>query len=311
VRGDGAHPDLQQHQADDGEEVLASRLHRRCGLGAQKRVRSRQLGFFLVLVATVQPQHRSDAGQQQNDADHRPHRSRGRHGVANQRLVRPVAGVGEFGLARPVGRGSPRCPEEEGGQRLTVCLLGQRTVGHGVLVAQLGQRGVSTEQTVKVTRDLANRLCALVADRQHAGRFVVAVAPHFRADACRDRRLVGLGHGRGRLALLGFAHALESDRFLVEPVGGPVGSDVAAVTPDRAQLLSAGGHPGLLTILDLLAGEDDLAVCCDDALGDGRGGQIDLPAEVTQRPERQDEDEAEPTPQPARGFHDGCSEGCC
>jgi hypothetical protein len=38
VRGDRAHADLQQHQADDDEEVLARGLHRRRGLGAEQRI---------------------------------------------------------------------------------------------------------------------------------------------------------------------------------------------------------------------------------------------------------------------------------
>jgi hypothetical protein len=44
---------------------------------------------------------------------------RGRR-VADQRLVRPVAGVAQTGFARAVGRCRPGAPEEEGGQRLAV-----------------------------------------------------------------------------------------------------------------------------------------------------------------------------------------------
>ena len=69
VRGDGAHADLQQHQADDREEVLARGLHRR------RRPRRRAAGRPRAAAArrscsprAVQPQHRGDAGEQQDDA---------------------------------------------------------------------------------------------------------------------------------------------------------------------------------------------------------------------------------------------------
>ena len=53
---------------------------------------------------------------------------------------------------------------------------------------------------------------------------------------------------------------LQRRRLAVQPVGRPVGRDIAAVAPDGAQLLAAGGQPGLLAALDLLAGEQHVAV---------------------------------------------------
>src|SRR5690606_15938205 len=89
----------------------------------------------------------------------------------------------------------------------------------------------------------------------------------------------------------------------MEPVGGPVGGDVAAVAPDGAELLAAGGAPGALAVADLPGGIERLAAFGADRLGDGRRGQVDLPPEPAQDGEREHEDGGEAKPEPARGMH--------
>jgi hypothetical protein len=48
--------------------------------------------------------------------------------------------------------------------------------------------------------------------------------------------------------------------FAMQPVRGPVRSDVTAMTPDRAELMSADGLPDLPALFDLAARVEGLAV---------------------------------------------------
>ena len=154
VRGDGAHADLQQHQADDDEEVLARRLHRRRGHGAEQRVGRRRLRLGSSCVAP--PCSHSIAAMPASSRmmltiDHIA--ADVGHRVADQRLVRPVAGVREVGLARAIGRGGPRRSRRRTrSSAWRSALVGQRAVGHRVLLAQLGERRVGAEQAVVVAR---------------------------------------------------------------------------------------------------------------------------------------------------------------
>ena len=99
VRGHRAEQDLRQEQREHHPEVLRGGAHRRRDAHHRERIGRRQLERRLVLVrAWCQPSKR-DAGDQEQHAEDRPHRSRRRR-VADQRLVRPVVGVGDV-LARP------------------------------------------------------------------------------------------------------------------------------------------------------------------------------------------------------------------
>ena len=53
--------------------------------------------------------------------------------------------------------------------------------------------------------------------------------------------------------------------FAMQPVSGPVGSDIAAVAPDRANLHAAERLPDVLPIGDLLGIDDQLSVRRFDA----------------------------------------------
>ncbi|MEI2825489.1 MAG: hypothetical protein V9F04_03175 [Dermatophilaceae bacterium] len=59
----------------------------------------------------------------------------------------------------------------------------------------------------------------------------------------------------------------EEDRLAVEPIGGPVGRDVGAVAPDRADLLPTDRLPHPLAIHDVGAGEQSGPVAVDHPLG--------------------------------------------
>ena len=56
----------------------------------------------------------------------------------------------------------------------------------------------------------------------------------------------------------------------MQPVGGPVGRDVAAVAPDGADLHAAERLPDVLAAADVAVGDNDGAVGVDDPAG--RGG---------------------------------------
>ena len=89
----------------------------------------------------------------------------------------------------------------------------------------------------------------------------------------------------------------QRERLSVQPVRAPVGRDQAAVPPDRAQLHAADGPPDLLASLDVLFGEQHLAVGGDHLAGDGRSLLVDLLAVEQQRGERREHHHAEYDPQ--------------
>ncbi len=75
---------------------------------------------------------------------------------------------------------------------------------------------------------------------------------------------------------------LQRKRFAVQPVGRPVWREIAAVPPDRAQLLAAGREPGLLALLHLPFGEENLAVAADHLRRNGRRVHENLAANPAQ-----------------------------
>ena len=110
-------PDLQQRI------VIRRLLHRRFGLARR-----------------APPHHRCDAEQEHDDADAGPHHRIAGQVVLHQRLVRPVAGVGEIGLARAVGRGGPRRPEVEARQQVQLLRIGLRAGRYGELASPLPEQ---------------------------------------------------------------------------------------------------------------------------------------------------------------------------
>eukprot|EP01022_Parablepharisma_sp_SALTPOND_P004174 TRINITY_DN1187_c0_g2_i1.p1 TRINITY_DN1187_c0_g2~~TRINITY_DN1187_c0_g2_i1.p1 ORF type:complete len:839 (+),score=292.08 TRINITY_DN1187_c0_g2_i1:14101-16617(+) len=298
VGGDGPHADLQQEQADHGKEILARGLHGRRrhdieeGIGLQRRER------VLVLLAAMEPHHGGDAGNEQHDTGHRPHRGRHTHLVAHQRFVRPVAGVGKSGFTRTVGRRSPGRPEEEGPQRLAVRSFRQAAGGHGVLLAQRLQRGIAAEQRLVMRSRGADGLRPLIGDGEDLGGDIVAVVAHLIAHGGIDAHTLRGSQCGGCTGKLARAQFAQCHGLAMQPVGRPVRRNVGAMAPDAAQLLATGGQPGLLPGLDLLARIQHLALHRHHGLGNGRRRQVDLVTQKAQRTEGKNEDQAQPAPEP-------------
>ena len=138
---------------------------------------------------------------------------------------------------------------------------------------------------------------ALGAQAQRAGGGVVRVAAQGVLDEGVDAAPCGPVQLRVRSAVVALRQpVLQGDGFAVQPVGRPVGGDVAAVAPYGAQLLAAGGEPGLLAPFDLVARPDDVALLVEDLSGDRRGLQVDLPAHEQQRAEGEYADDRQPGP---------------
>ena len=68
----------------------------------------------------------------------------------------------------------------------------------------------------------------------------------------------------------------------MQPVGGPVGRDVAAVAPDGADFHAAERLPDILAAADVTIGHHDGAVGVDDTSGKGRHLLIDASADPAQ-----------------------------
>src|SRR5690606_6364171 len=92
-------------------------------------------------------------------------------------------------------------------------------------------------------------------------------------------------------------------RLAMQPVRAPVGRDVAAVAPDRAQLHAAHRLPDLAALLDVCAGEDDGAVVGDYLFGNRRRSAEDFGAGPEQHRERDDQQGGKSDPELAGVFH--------
>ena len=84
-------------------------------------------------------------------------------------------------------------------------------------------------------------------------------------------------------------------RFAMQPVGGPVRRDVAAVAPDRAELHAADGLPDLAALLDVGAGVDAAPSSVTTAVGNRRHHAVNLAADPQQHGERGQQQGARPS----------------
>src|SRR5262249_50507946 len=138
-------------------------------------------------------------------------------------------------------------------------------------------------------------------DRQRSRGGVVAVRTHREAQPFAQGRLRLRPELRVASPLLGARPVVEDQLGLtMEPVGGPVGRHVAAVTPDGADFHSSQGLPDRLTALDGAIGHDDAPVRRDDALRDGRHVLVDAAADPAQHGKAEDHHDRQHDPE---SFH--------
>ena len=265
VRGQGAEADLHQEQGDDHEEVLARRQHRAGRPQLLERIARRRRRQRLVGgVDRLVPDHQADGADQGDERGHRPHHRLGGGDVADQRLVRPVHRIGG-GLARAVGGRRPRRPEDEGGQRLPPRLIRDRVARHRVLLAQRVHLGRAAEQAFVVGLIVADGGGADVADHQLAVGLVHPVAADLSAQTLAQRCLLLRGDvGIGGTVIERRPAVEDEGQLTVQPVGRPVGRQVGAVTPDRAELMAADRLPDHAAGLDVVAVEQNVAARRDD-----------------------------------------------
>ena len=68
----------------------------------------------------------------------------------------------------------------------------------------------------------------------------------------------------------------------MQPVGGPVRRDVAAMAPDGADFHAAERLPDVLAAADVAIGDNDGAIGVDDTSGEGRHLLINASADPAQ-----------------------------
>jgi hypothetical protein len=292
MSGDDAEQHLGEEQGGDDEEILGGCPHRRRDRGGAEQVRRRKALERLevappdVELARIIPDERPDAAEQNENGDEGPHEGRARRRVADQRLMRPVAGIADR-VSGPFSGRCPGRPEEEGGQRMGLVRVQNRALRHRIELAQmLVCRRAVGEQTLEVRGRRPDGGRALIADREDRGSRIVAIGAHFTPQDGADPRLFGFRQRRERRLGTGPGEPVAQEgRFAVQPVSAPVGRDIAAMPPDRALLHAAGRLPHRLAALDVVAGVEDLPRDGPHHARDRRLGMIDLDAEIEQHAE--------------------------
>ena len=102
-----------------------------------------------------------------------------------------------------------------------------------------------------ICRQLLECSGAIFIDRDAVARGIVGVGPHL-ADQPRleDGLLIRVEGGKVARSSPGRPGVEQNLRLAMQPVGAPIGSNVCAVAPDRANLLAADGLPDALAIGD-------------------------------------------------------------
>ncbi len=289
VGGEAPQEHLEDEQGHDQEQVLAE-----CALRGREREAGQRVargglrqGLFVIAQEGPAPHQEADAREQDHDAGDRPHDVLATGLVADQRLVRPVVGVGDV-RAGALRRGGPGGPEEEMRHGLAPLGAGQCVLLHGEALAALAQGGRIGEELIVVSRRLRDGLRAAVADLQRAVR-VRAVASVLGLELGAQRALFAhakLFKGLA-VALLG-GQVEPGAQLAVQPVGCPVGGLVGPVAPDGAQLHATDRLPSGLPVEDVVLREQLLPAGGADLVGDRRCRAVDLGAEVAQQREHHD-----------------------
>jgi len=185
--------------------------------------------------------------------------------------------------------------------------VGHRVVLHCVGFAQLRGRRVVAEEALVVRGDVGQRGDAIVRQRDRAGGCVVGVLAHHRFQpATQGGLLLGGQAGVIHHAAVGACPQVQhAGGFAMQPIGAPVGGDVTAMAPDRAQLHPAHRLPHLAPALDVGTRVHQLPAFADDPFGDRRLGAEDFSPGPQQHGERGDEQGGQAQPQLSRIAHDG------
>ncbi|CAM5233151.1 hypothetical protein RLIN73S_04182 [Rhodanobacter lindaniclasticus] len=266
VRGRSTHQGLEQEQQRHHHEELHQRALARAGLaghdGGLQAVPARDPAEIVELAE--HQQYRRDAGQQHQQAQRAPQEGAGDRRVADQRVIRKVVGVGVV-VAGTIGHRGPGRPVHERGELAQLRRVADQV---GLEPAVAGR----VFEVVSPVRDLLLPGFGFRRrERQRVGGGIVAVG--FQIDG-------GLRVHRGLLAGIEFGHRLAmllaSQRIgrvhadQMQRLGGIVRTEISAVAPDRAvvhqAVLQEHGLPGL----DIVAGEQHLALRVDHLGGDRR-----------------------------------------
>ncbi len=309
VRGGRAQQDLHQEQAHHHPEVLAHRAHRRRDPDLQRRVGLGWNQWFLLRVeGRVVPDQQRDAGDHQQDAEHRPHEAAGSGRVAHQRLVREVVGIGDV-TARALGHRGPRGPEEEARHQAAMLGVRDRVLAQRVGFTQVGHGRVVGENAVVVRRHHFDGTGAFIGNDERVGLGIVGVGAQAGPHLGLEPGLVVLGQFVVVLAVL-CQGALVQDRkrFLVQPFGRPVRCQQCAVAPDGTDLLAAEALPDHTSGFEIFLGEDDLTAFSDDFRWKRRCLLVDLATHPQHDGEGDDQQGRQAPPQSFGRIHDLSSE---
>ena len=237
-------------EGGDDEEIFERGALRWRGLQAKKWIALGQkfLGDGSRLRSEI-PDHAADSGQQKDEADDAPHDGAARRLIADERLVRPVLGVGDV-AAGTVGGSGPCRPPEECAHGAELFGIGESAFLDGVLRAAVGENICVVMTQIGEGRDTSR------VDGDGLVGGVIGVTAYGRLQALAERSLLFSGKRfvAGRAQFFGPV-VEEKYAFAMQPIGTPVGCDVGAMTPDGADFLASNGLPGVLSILNDRAGE--------------------------------------------------------
>ena len=120
------------------------------------------------MVNRIVPSQKADTGNHKQDTENRPKEGTGSRFVANQRLIRPVVGVGH-GFIRALGRCRPCSPKEETGHLATVLVGIDGVIFHRVGFAQFSRGWIAAKHAFIMRRYRGNCFCAI---RRYRDRLV-------------------------------------------------------------------------------------------------------------------------------------------
>ena len=302
MSGDNAQQHLRDEQGADHPEVFGRCAHRRGDDRPAQYIGSRHALFGQYVAAPevkllgIIGDQSACCCQQQNDRGQTPQQRACCRDIADQRFVRPIAGIG-YGVAGAVGCRAPGRPEIEC-RNLPRLFRRQLSVDReGIGFAQRQRGGViAFVEADEMRLHLFDGRCAGVTDRDDPGCRIIAVGAHF----LLQRRFVHRFILRRSGACNG-VRTLQSEQsrcLTVQPVRAPVGREIAAMAPDRALLHAADRLPDILTGLDIRARKQGFAARGFYCLGNGRCLLIDLLTKEQQGAEHSDHANDQDGPKP-------------